>query len=128
MILIRISALLLASALLTIGYAQLSSGHEHATGIVGERMAAMRTMGRELKAIVDMIAGSTPFDPGLADKHATALHDACHKIDLLFPAGSLDHVSHAKPAIWNDPEAFAAEVSRLHNASNALLKAAKSQE
>jgi cytochrome c556 len=90
-------------------------------------MKAMKNMGRELKAIADMLAGSTPFDPDLAEKHATALHDVCHKIDLLFPAGSLDHVSHAKPAIWEDPEAFAAEVSRLHDASDALLEAAKSQ-
>ena len=87
MTLTRNGVLLLTSALLAIGSTQLSSGHEHATGIVAERMKAMKNMGRELKAIADMLAGSTPFDPDLAEKHATALHDVCHKIRPSIPGG-----------------------------------------
>jgi cytochrome c556 len=73
--------------------------HEHATGIIAERMKAMTNMGRELKAIGDMLVGTMQFDAHAVRKHADVLHENCHHVEGMFPSGSTDHLSHAKPSI-----------------------------
>src|SRR3712207_741870 len=91
--------------------------HEGATGLVAERMALMKNMGRELKAIRNLLAPPTPFDPAAAIRHAHAFHENCHKTtSTLFPPGSIDHHSRALPIIWERPEAFEQEIQRLHSA------------
>jgi cytochrome c556 len=101
-------------------------GHEHATGIVGERMKAMTSMGRELKAIGDMVVGETPFDAEAVRQHAELLHENCHHVEAMFPPGSTDHLSHAKPSIWERPGQFHEEMQRLHDASESLVAIAAS--
>lgn len=95
--------------------------HNQATGIVAERMHAMENMGRELKAIGDMLVGKVPFDAAAVARHADVLHDNCHRTTTLFPPGSLDHHSRALPAIWEKPEAFQEEMQKLHNATEAFV-------
>jgi cytochrome c556 len=114
--------LVTASVLLALAYVPITLGHESATGIVAERMELMKTMGRELKAIADMLTSSSQVDTVLARKHAEAFHESCHQVGALFPSG-VDHHSRARPEIWQKPEAFAAELHRLHQASAALIQA-----
>ena len=47
--------------------------HEGATGVIAERMAAMKNMGRELKAIEEILVG-VPYDAAAIVEHAKALH------------------------------------------------------
>ena len=89
-------------------------------------MKAMMNMGKELKAIGEMIAGSVPFDAQTILQHATTLHDNCHHVEAMFPPGSTDHLSHAKPLIWEKPEAFHEAMQRLHDNSENLLTVAAS--
>jgi cytochrome c556 len=100
--------------------------HEHATGIVGDRMKAMANMGRELKAVGDMLIGEVPFDADALRRHVALLHENCHHVEAMFPPGRVDHLSHAKPSIWQKPEAFHEEMQRLHDASEGLVAVAAS--
>ena len=102
-------------------------GHEGATGVVAERMTIMKNMGRELKAIANLLAAPTSLDPAAVIRHAHAFHENCHKTtSILFPPGSIDHHSRALPIIWEKPEAFEQEIQRLHSAAEVLTAAASS--
>ncbi|MER9753992.1 cytochrome c [Mesorhizobium sp. M0166] len=112
---IALAAMLIAGAALA---------HKGATGIIAERMTAMKNMGRELKAIGEMLAGRAPFDAAAIVQHAGALHDNCHRTTTLFPPGSIDHHSNALPAIWEKPEAFHEAMQGLHNATETFVATA----
>jgi cytochrome c556 len=108
-----------AVAALVVGVAL---AHEGATGIVKDRMAMMQNMDLQLKAIQAMLSGWAPFDAVALRNYAAALHDSCHQSESLFPAGSQDRASHARPAVWDNPQAFREEFQKLHEASEALVE------
>jgi cytochrome c556 len=114
----------LTVVILTALIAGAALSHEGATGIVAERMTAMKNIGRELKAIGEMLVGVVPFDAAVVAQHVDALHEDCHRAATLFPPGSLDHHSRASPAIWDRPEEFAEEMQRLHHATKNLVATA----
>lgn len=116
----KLTAMALA-AVLTAGAAL---AHKGATGIIAERMAAMKNMGNELKAIGDMLAGNTPFDAAAMVQHSAVLHENCHRTTTMFPPGSIDHHSRALPAIWEKPDAFHEAMQRLHSATEAFVATA----
>src|SRR5215207_6277995 len=78
--------------------------HQGATGTVADRMATMKIMDKELKAIQAMLSGSKKFDLGQLREYVAVLHENCHQSESMFPAGSLDRHSQAKPAVWDDPD------------------------
>jgi len=100
--------------------------HEGAHGIIAERMAMMKTMTKELKAIGEMLLGRVAFDAVAVRHHADVLHKNCHKIESMFPLGSIDHHSRAKPLIWEKSQAFHEEMQRLHSATEKLAAVAAS--
>ena len=108
----RAAAIVLAG--FTVGAA---IAHEGAHGIIAVRMQTMKTMQQELKAIGEMLVGKQPFDPASIQRHAEILHENCHEIGSMFPPGSIDHHSHANPAIWKQPQVFQNGVERMHQAS-----------
>jgi cytochrome c556 len=118
--LFKLAAIALAAVLI----AGAALAHKEATGIIAERMAAMKNMGRELKAIGDMLVGNAPFDAAAVVQHADALHENCHRTTTLFPPGSIDHHSKALPAIWEKPEAFQQAMQGLHNATETFVATA----
>ncbi|TGQ68255.1 MAG: cytochrome c [Mesorhizobium sp.] len=115
---------LAATTLAAVLAAGVALAHMGATGIVAERMAAMKNMGRELKAIGDMLVGNAPFNAAAVARHADALHENCHRTTTLFPPGSIDHHSRALPAIWEKPEAFQDAMQKLHNATETFAATA----
>ncbi|MFI0842709.1 c-type cytochrome [Mesorhizobium sp. IMUNJ 23232] len=115
---------LAAIALAAVFVAGGALAHKGATGIVAERMAAMKNMSNELKAIGDMLAGNAPFDAAAMVQHSAALHENCHRTTTLFPPGSIDHHSRALPAIWEKPDAFQEAMQRLHSATETFVATA----
>ena len=115
---------LTAIALAAVLVAGAALAHKEATGIIAERMAAMKNMGNELKAVGDMLVGNAPFDAAAVVQHAAALHENCHRTTTLFPPGSIDHHSRALPAIWEKPDAFQEAMQRLHSATEAFVTTA----
>lgn len=107
-----------------LGCACLAAAHENMdlpAGPVRDRHELMEGVGKNAKIIGDaMKAGEFAKVPG----PATQIAEAAKKVPPLFPAGSEHRKSRAKPEIWKDPEAFAAEARKLEQTASALAKAA----
>lgn len=100
-------------------------GHNGATGIVGERMMGMMMLGEQVKVLAPIADEPGPADiskireaAAMIEMHAgTAMTD-------LFPEGSVEAPSEAKPAIWQRWEEFAAYSNRLGDLGRELDDAA----
>lgn len=102
-----------------------SDAHEGATGIVAERMEAMKSLGDAMKGLAAMHRGTAPYDPAAVREAAEAIgrHGGEH-MTALFPPGSLHHPSEALPEIWEDWERFGALAEDLRVSAAALAEAA----
>ncbi len=100
-------------------------GHGGATGIVKERMDGMGVMGKAVKLIAPMMQGEVAYD-------ADAIRDAAEEIGRhagdaltkLFPEGSLQKPTEAKPEIWENWDQFVALAEQLQVFSEGLALAA----
>ncbi len=112
-------------AIFASGIAVSAWAHGGATGIVKERMDGMSTMGKAVKSLVPMMQGKIPLDSAQIRAAAQAIGQ--HSGDTLiklFPKGSGDHPSKAKPAIWQDPRDFNALAEQLQTLAKGLEQAA----
>jgi cytochrome c556 len=98
-------------------------GHEHATGVVRERMERMTDMGKRLLAISKRLRVNKELDRIGPD--ARAIHELAAKITAEFPPGSTQFQTAAKPVIWQQWNDFTekakkleAEVARLSTISS----------
>ena len=120
----RIAAISLA-VLLAAGAA---AAHEGATGVVAQRMDAMKQMGRHMKALGTMLAGKTAFDRETAKRLAETMHEHCEHVMHLFPVGSDGHHTEATRAVWDRRPEFDARMRSFDAAVEALVAAAASGE
>ncbi len=103
--------------------------HGGATGIVKERMEAMKSLGAAGKALAAMVKGETAFDADAAALHARTMADhGGEAMTTLFPKGSLDAPTEALPAIWEDPERFNDLALALETRATALEVIVRSDE
>ena len=114
---------LIVSALAFAGFSS-TFAHEGATGVVKERMAAMKTMGRAVKSLAAMFRGKIAFDQAQArqDTNTIKLHSGDALLSL-FPKGSHSKASEAATRIWEDLALFIEETNKLSRFSDDLLKA-----
>lgn len=97
--------------------------HGGATGVVKQRMDAMGTAGDAMKALKGYVTGETPFDAAQVENLAKAIGaTAGEKLTALFPKGSLDMPSEAKPEIWDQWERFESLAKDLELKSAALAE------
>lgn len=77
------------------------------------RSEAMKSMGDMAKTIGQMLQGKTEFDAAAANAAIVNARD--HMVDFqdYFPEGSEGGKSEAGPAIWTDPDGFAAAVLKV---------------
>ncbi len=113
---IRMAGILLA---ITISAAP-GSGHEHATGIVKERMDMMEAMAKSMKAITDRIKNKSDLAGIRAEAEAIAEH-APHMTHL-FPPGSRQSPTEARAAIWQNWPDFEGKARALETESGKLAK------
>ncbi len=109
-----------------------SAAHEHATGVVKERMDMMEAMAKRLKAIRERIDAKRDLAAIKTDAEAIAAQ-APHLVHL-FPPGSTQKPTDARGTIWqnwNDFErkaaALEAESKKLVNTSPGDLAALSAQ-
>jgi cytochrome c556 len=76
----------------------LATAHEGATGVVKERMDAMEDMAKAMKGITQRVKAKR--DLGSINADARTIEQLAQKIPSVFPPGSNQHPSGAKPAIW----------------------------
>lgn len=86
-------------------------GHEHATGVVRERMELMTDMGKRLLAISKRFRANKELDRVLPD--ARAIKDASGKITAQFPPGSTQSPTAAKPVVWRQWDDFNEKAKKL---------------
>jgi cytochrome c556 len=104
----------LAAALTTIP----SAAHDHATGVVKERMEMMEDMAKRLKAIRERIDKNR--DRAAIKTDAEAIAAQAPHITHLFPKGSVQRPTDAKAAIWQNWPDFERKAAALEDASRKL--------
>ena len=117
------SAAWLAGAIAALLVAPLAAheGHEHATGIVKERMDAMESMAKRMKAINERIKDKRELSAIKAD--AEAIAELASHVTHQFPPGSNQRPTQARPAIWQNWADFERKARALETASARLVAA-----
>lgn len=102
--------------------------HEGATGIVKQRMEAMRSMGDAMKELAAMLRGKQAYDADRVRDLASriAMHGGDTLVEL-FPEDSIEGPSEALPAIWEDGQGFAELAQALQTNAGALSDSAGAQ-
>lgn len=89
------------------------------------REAVMTALRGHIGAASRIVRGQVE-DDGYLLKHAEGLASSASELHRLFPAGSGVEGSEALPAIWSDPDAFAAAIENAEAATAAFVEVAGS--
>ena len=95
--------------------------HNGATGIVADRMMGMMMLGEQMQVLTPIINGSS--DPGPAVIEEAAAMIAAHSgnaMTELFPQGTTEFPSEARPEIWEDWALFAQYAQQLESLAQEL--------
>ena len=99
--------------------------HGGATGVVKERMDSMGILGDAVKSLTSIMQGQVSYDAEIVRQNAVEIQQhAGEVLTRLFPEGSLDKPSEARPQIWSDWEDFDALAARLEEFAKGLEDAA----
>ena len=97
-----------------------ASSHEHATGIVKERMDLMAAIGKRMKSINAHIKEKRQLNTIKDD--ARAIAESAPHIAHLFPPGSTQHPTEAKTTIWQNFQDFESKAKVLEAESAKLAQ------
>lgn len=89
------------------------------------RTAIMESMRGHIRAASMTVRGLVE-DRGQLLNHAKGMANNTKEFDHLFPEGSIVGDSEALPVIWQEPEEFAAAITKVQEASEAFVAAAES--
>lgn len=98
--------------------------HEGASGVVKERMDLMEAIGNDFKEIGQRLQANRNL-PSIAER-ARRIEERSARIAALFPPGTLDRPTDARPVIWERWSEFEARARGLRDASAELAEAAPS--
>lgn len=98
--------------------------HSGATGVVAERMEAMKDIAAEMKRIGAMVRGEKDYDAEKAASAAETIAEHAGNMPALFPEGTHDDPSEALPVIWSEWEDFTRSAEQLEASAEALSGAA----
>src|SRR5882724_4535826 len=98
-----------------------SAAHDHATGVVKERMEMMQAMAKRMKAIRERIDAKRDLAAIKGEAEAIAAQ-APHLVHL-FPPGSTQKPTDAKGAIWQNWSDFERKAAALEVESRKLMNA-----
>src|SRR5882757_6399691 len=96
-----------------------SAAHDHATGVVKERMDMMEAMGKRMKAIREHIDRKRDLAAIKTDAEAVA-SQAPHLVHL-FPPGSTQKPTDARSTIWQEWADFERKANELEAESKKLM-------
>lgn len=106
----------------------LAFAHSGATGVVKERMEAMKEISASMKAVGSMLRGKADYDQKNAMEAADVIKSHALMLPDLFPEQSLDKPSEALPAIWQNWEEFTAINDEMKSAAENLSQLASNAE
>lgn len=111
---------------ITVSFGAAALAHSGATGIVKERMDGMSAMGKAVKGLSPIMRGKEDYDADAVRAAAEVfIAHAGEEMVKLFPEGSNDMPSVALPAIWEEPEEFAALAEKLQVYATGLKEGAE---
>lgn len=114
------NALLLAAAL-ALGSLALAQTHEKKmTGPAKERHEAMEQVNDAMKVLGGMAKGQRKFDPAVVKAEASTIQERLEKAATLFPPGSDEGETKARPEIWSDRPGFEKALKDAQEASRSL--------
>lgn len=122
-------SLLLCTVLMVVG--GLALGHDGATGIVKERMDAMKDMGRQSKLVARMFKGEVAFNKSELIKTADLFVSHGSKMDEQFPDTEMSRTgskTEALPLIWEERADFTGHTERFLQDSEELVSTAESTD
>lgn len=90
--------------------------------VASEREELMEGVRDAAKPVGAMLKGEKGFDAGTLQESLAVFADAADRLGSLVPEGSTG--GEASPAIWDDPEGFAAAISEWQEATAAAIDAA----
>ncbi|MEE1657874.1 cytochrome c [Microvirga sp. CF3062] len=93
--------------------------HEKATGIVAARMKAMEDTAAQAKALDRALKASSPDDADLRAR-AERIHALAHDLHAMFPPGSDQGHTYARPEIWTQRDGFQ-QLTRAYDAATERL-------
>ncbi len=96
-----------------------------ATGVVKERMDLMVSLSKSMKALHSMIQGKVNYDDTMLVDGADQMSEQSRRMKMLFPSGSMQAPSVAKPEIWTDSSKFNALADRLGAETEKLIEIGK---
>ena len=105
--------------------------HRGATGIVKERMEAMKAIGKAMKALGAMAKGEAAFNAATVKTASKTIIGHAGDIDRMFPDNDKSrksHVTEAAPAIWTDKPAFLALAEKMAEAAGGLESVSSQSE
>lgn len=116
---VKLCGIALAAA---IGFAGVASLSQAQTDVIKQRQEDMKANGASMKAINGILEANGPASDVAAE--ATKINAKAMEIATLFPAGSDQGDTKAKPEIWQNPDDFAAKLKALQDESAMLVTAA----
>lgn len=117
-----------ATAVVLTGWCTAALAHSGATGIVAERMEAMKDIAAQMKTLGTMLKGEREWDSETAASAASTIAGHAAEIPRQFPDGSVQPPSEARPAIWKDWDGFTETAQALESAAAALAETAWAAE
>ncbi len=94
--------------------------HENLTGPAKERHEAMEQVNDAMKVLGAMAKGQRKFDPAVVRAEAGTIEERLEKAATLFPPGSDQGETHARPEIWSDRAGFDKGMKDGQQAAHAL--------
>lgn len=116
---------ILAGAALASMVSVTAFAHGGATGVVKERMEAMSALKEAMKVLTPMMQGKTSYDADLVVRQAKIIgKHSGSELTELFPKGSLEKPSEARPEIWENWSDFQNLANQMSTYSEGLALAA----
>lgn len=104
----------------------LAIAHDGATGVVKERMDAMKEMKRSMKAMAPVFKGVLPYKPAEVIRNVEIINSLSGEhLTTLYPEGSDQRPSEARKTIWTEWENFSKLASEMERLSSELITAAE---
>ena len=115
----------LAAALGVAGASAITLAHDGATGMVMQRMEAMKEIGQSMKTIAAMVKGDAKFSGEVVQASAAVIAGHAKHMPHMFPEGSLDKPTEALPVIWTQWDRFTGIAKKLNSDALALAEVGK---
>ncbi|MDA4847409.1 c-type cytochrome [Hoeflea poritis] len=119
-----IRSLAIALAVVSVTCGGLALAHSGATGIVKQRMDAMKDIAAQMKLIGAMVKAERAYDAAAAAAAADIIVQHADAMLSLFPEGSNEHPSEALTIIWSDWDGFSRSARELSASATVLSETA----